>query len=133
MGPVRQFHPGRPRSYVHARAVDVRHENNSVLLTVVYALASAIIVLWLAYLSSVSAAVLSKFNVAPDHLSYNETINHAHKTDQLPMVSFNDRWNGLAASGKSRAAQRTERIPDGCELAFGGLVKTGNFSSRCVT
>jgi hypothetical protein len=133
MHPDRRFHTSRPRTYVLARAVDVRHENNSVLSTAVYGLASAIIVLWLAYLSSITGTVLSKLNILPEHLSYNETVNRVHKTDRLPMAPFNDRWNAFAASGKPDAVQRTGRLPDGCEPAFSGLVKAGNFSSRCVT
>jgi len=129
----RQFHAGRPRAYARARAVDVQHESRSALITIAYALASAIIVLWLAYLSSATGAVLSKLNILPEHLSYNETVNRLHKTDRLPMVSFNERWNAFARSGKPDAAQRTGRIPDGCESAFGVLVKAGNFSARCVT
>ena len=129
----RHLHAGRPRAHARARAVDVRQENNSVLLSVVYALASAIIVLWLAYLSSVTGTVLSKLNILPEHLSYNETVNRLHKTDRLSMISFNDRWNAFAASGKPHAAQRAGRIPDGCEAAFGVLVKAANFSARCVT
>jgi len=129
----RQFHAGRPRAYVRARAVDVRHENSSALITIAYALASAIIVLWLAYLSSFTGTVLSKLNVLPEHLSYNETVNRLHKTDRLSMAAFNDRWNAFAVSGRPDAAQRTGRIPDGCESAFSSLVKVGNFSARCVT
>ena len=127
-----QFHPGRPRAYVRARAVDLRKENDGFLLTVVHAVASAIIVLWLAYLSSMTGTILSKLNVAPEHLSYNETVNRVHKTDRLLMVSFNDRWNAFGANGKPDPAQRTGRILDGCESAFGSLIKVGNFSSRCV-
>ncbi|MGA8610167.1 MAG: hypothetical protein WB760_00340 [Xanthobacteraceae bacterium] len=126
-----QFHAGRLRAY--ARAVDVRHENEGILSTALYAIASAIIVLWLAYLSSVTATVLSKLNILPEHLSYSETVNRLHKTDRLTMAPFDDRWNAFATSGKPDAAQRSGRIPDGCEPAFSGLVKAGNFSWRCVT
>ncbi len=125
----RQFHAGGPRAYARAIAMDTRHESNSILVRVIYALASAIIVLWLTYLSTVTGTVLSKLNILPEHLSYNETVNRAHKADRLTVAPFNDRWNGFAAS----AMKRTSGIPDGCEPAFSGLVKVGNFSSRCVT
>ena len=128
-----QFYAGRPRVHARARAVDVRHENNSTLLTVVYVLAGAIIVLWFAYLSSVTGTILSRLNVLPEHLSYNETVNRLHKADRLATAPFNERWNAFATSGKPDPAQRTGRMPDGCESAFGVLVQAGNFSARCVT
>jgi hypothetical protein len=85
----RQFHAGRVRAY--ARAVDVRHENESILSTALYAVASAIIVLWLAYLSSVTGTVLSKLNIVPERLSYSETVNRLHKTDRLTMAPISAR------------------------------------------
>jgi hypothetical protein len=125
-----QFHARRPR----ACAVDVRHEREGILTTVLYVIASSIIVLWLAYLSSVTGDVLSKLHVVPEHVSYNETVNRVHKTGRLTMASFDDKWKALSTSGRPDAAQRTGRIPDGCETAFGGLIKkAGNFASRCVT
>lgn len=124
-----QFHARRPRSYARA----LRHEHESILSTVLYVIASAIIVLWLAYLSSVTGTILSKLNIMPEHISYNDSVNRLNKTDRVPMVSFNDRWNAFVTGGKPDAAQRTGRVPDGCETAFSGLVKVGNFSSRCVT
>jgi hypothetical protein len=133
MSSDRQLYAGRPSAYARVRAVDIRNEDNSALFIVAYALASAIIVLWLAYLSSVTGTVLSKLNILPEHLSYYETVNRLHKTDRRPMGSFNGRWNALVTSGKPDAAQRTGRIPDGCESAFGVLVRVGNFSARCVT
>ena len=131
-----QFHARRPRAYARARAVDVRHEKEGILTTVLYVVASAIIVLWLAYLSSITGTILSNLHVLPEHVSHNDTVNRLHKTGRLPMVSFNDRWNAFVTSGKADkadAAQRTGQVPDGCESAFSGLVKVGNFTSRCVT
>lgn len=128
-----QFHARRPRAYARARAVDVRHEKEGILTTVLYVIASAIIVLWLAYLSSVTETVLSKLHVLPEHVSNNETVNRVHKTGRLTMASFDDRWKAFPTSSRPVAAQRTGRIPDGCETAFGGLIKAGNFTSRCVT
>jgi hypothetical protein len=126
-----QFHGGRPRA--HARAVVMECENGAILLRITYALAAAIITVWLTHLSSVTDIVLNKANALPEQLSYNEMVNRAHKTDQLTVAPFNDRWNAPATSRNPDAARRTGRIPDGCEPAFGGLVKVGNFSSRCVT
>jgi len=128
-----QIHAGRPRANVHARAVNLRHENESILSTVLYVIASAITVLWLAYLSSATGTILSKLNIVPEHASHNGTVNRLHKTNRLSMASFDDRWKAFATSGKPDTAQRTGRIPDGCETAFGGLIKAGNFTSRCVT
>jgi hypothetical protein len=128
-----QFHGRRPRAYALARPVDVRHEKEGILTTVLYVIASAIVVLWLAHLSFVTGAVLSKLHVLPEHVSYNETVNRVHKTGRLTMASFDDKWKAFATSGRPDAAQRTGRIPDGCETAFGGLIKAGNFTSRCVT
>jgi hypothetical protein len=128
-----QFHAHRPRAYARARTADVRHEKEGILTTVLYVIASAIIVLWLAYLSSITGTVLSKLHILPEHVSYNETVNRVHKTGRLTIASFDDRWKAFSMSGKPDAAQRTGRIPDGCETAFGGLVKAGNFTSRCVT
>jgi hypothetical protein len=111
----------------------VPHQDNSALIMVFYGLAGVIIALWLAYPSSVIGAALSKLNISPEHLSYTETVDRTHKKNQVTTVPFNDRWNAFVTSGKSNTAQHVWQIPDGCESAFGGLVKVGNFSARCVT
>ena len=129
----RQLYAGRPRAYARVRVADARHESDSISVRIAYALASAIFVLWLTYLSAATATVLSKLNVPPERLSFNETVNRTHKTGRPTVAPFNDRWSALATSGKLNIAQRTGRIPDGCDPAFSSLVKVGNFTSRCVT
>jgi len=116
---------------VRARAVAIPHDDHKILMIVAYALASAIIVLWMAYRPAVTGSVLTKLNVV-QHISY-DSINRLHKGDQLAGEKFADRWNVTVAVIKaSRPARSVERVPDGCEPAFSRLVKVGNFSARCV-
>jgi len=121
------------RPHPRARAVAVPQQDQRIVRMVVYALASAIIVLWMAYLSSVTGSVLTKLGVMPSHLTMSETINRAAKADRLVAAKFSDRWNAVAEiSGAASAVRHAERIPVGCEGAFMRLVKDGNFSARCI-
>jgi hypothetical protein len=118
------------RPYVHVRAVSTSHQDHKVLLMV---LASAIVVLWTAYLPALTDSILNGLNVVVQRQTPNETINRLHKGDRLAPVNFHDRWNAIAETNKgSNGAQTVERIPDGCEPAFSHLVKIGNFSARCL-
>ena len=120
------------RPNVRARAVAIPHDDHKILMIIAYALASAIILLWMAYLPAVTGSVLTKLNVVQQHISY-DSINRLHKGDQLAGEKFADRWNATVAVIKaSRPARSVERVPDGCEPAFSRLVKVGNFSARCV-
>ena len=122
--------------YAHARAVAQVQEQNQhkITMMVVYALASAIIVLWMAYLPTLMGSILTILNIVPTHLS------SASDTS----VPFDDRWNAFATTIKTLgkndihgrvtipAEDMQQRIPVGCEPAFSHLIKAGNFSTRCV-
>jgi hypothetical protein len=115
---------------VHARAVSTSHQDNQIRPIV---LASAIVAIWIACLSGPTGSTLPKLNVAVQRQTSNEMINRLHKGDRLAPVNFHDRWNAIAEIDKAlKGSQNVERIPDGCEPAFGHLVKVGNFSARCI-
>jgi hypothetical protein len=121
----------RPRN--RARAVAIPQQDQRIVQMVVYALASAIIVLWMAYLSSVTGSVLARLGVVPSHLTMSETIDRAGKSDRLAATKFDERLNAVAeTSGSLETPRHAERIPLGCEGAFMRLVKDGNFSTRCI-
>jgi len=82
----------------HARAVALGQEQNQrkIAMVVVYALVSAIIVLWMAYLPTLTGSILTILNVVPTHLSSTlDSVNRANEDDQLTSVRFDDRWNAL--------------------------------------
>jgi hypothetical protein len=96
-------------------------------------LASAIVVLWIACLPTLTGSILSGLNAVVQRQTSNETINRLHKGDRLAPVNFHDRWNAIVEIDKApNGTQSAERIPDGCEPAFSHLVKVGDFSARCV-
>ncbi len=116
-------------------------------MMVVYGLASAIIVLWMAYLPTLAGNILTQLNIVPTHLtSAASSVNRLDKSDQLASVRFDDRWrafvamtmqtlgeNGVNAGAADPAkVKKVQQIPVGCESAFGYLVKAGNFSARCI-
>jgi hypothetical protein len=120
----------RRQPYVHARAVSTSHQDHKFLLIV---LACAIVALWMACLSALTGFILPKLNVAVQPQTSNEMINRVHKGAQLAPAHFHDRWDAIVEIDKAlKGPQNVERIPDGCEPAFGHLVKVGNFSARCV-
>jgi hypothetical protein len=96
-----------------------------------YTLASAIVVLCIAYFPLVSAGILTHLNAAPQHISSNQATG-AHKSDRIAGIKFEDRWNAVANNQAEPARQRVERIPFACEAAFSRLVNAGNFAVRCV-
>ena len=135
--------------HAHARAVAQVQEQNQhkiiIIMMVAYALASAIIILWMAYMPTLTGGILTNLNTVPTHLlSASDSFNRANKDDRLTNVQFNDRWSALAAikiqtlqenGTHARAtdpAKNIQRLPVGCEPAFGPLVKTGNFITRCI-
>ncbi len=140
-----QFHFMR-QPHARARAAAQVQEQNQykISMMVAYALASAIIVLWMAYLLTLTGGILTNLNIVPTHLSSSsERGNRANKDDQLTSVRFDDRWNAFVTTiqtlGENRVHARVtdpakdiQRIPVGCEPAFGHLIKNGNFSARCV-
>jgi len=132
----------------HARtraAAQVQEQNEyRITMMVAYALASAIIMLWTAYLLTLTGGILTNLNIVPTHLSSaSESGNRGNKDDQLTSVRFDDRWNAFATmihtlgengvhARVTDPAKDIQRIPVGCEPAFGHLVKNGNFSARCL-
>jgi hypothetical protein len=135
------------RQYAHARAVAQVQEQNQhkITMVVVYALASAIIVLWMAYLPTLTGSILTNLNILPTHLSSaSDSVNRANKDDQLTGISFDDRRNAFATmtiktlgengvhTRVAEPAEDIQRTPVGCETAFSHLIKIENFSARCV-
>ncbi len=118
--------------YVRAVALATTRESHRILLTVAHALATAIVVLWIAYLPLVTSTIMTQLNVVPRHLTSHQAIDRFHKSDRIANMKFDDRWSAIANNRASRATQRLERIPYGCDAAFSRLVKTGNFSVRCT-
>jgi hypothetical protein len=132
--------------YSRARAVaQVQEQTQHKMMIVAYALASAIVVLWMAYPSTLAGSVTTKPNIVPTHLSSaSGSINRINKGDQFTSVRFNDRWNAFTAmttqtlgekgvnARAADTAKNIEQIPIGCEPAFSRLVKARNFSTRCV-
>ena len=106
------------------------------MLLVAFMLASAIIAMWMAYLPAVTGAIWNKVHMFPQQVqqvSSAETINRLHKGDRLTRGYFDDRWSAVTEQiTPPPAAHSAEQIPEGCEAAFGGLVKVGNFSTRCI-
>jgi len=85
----------------HARtraAAQVQEQNEyRITMMVAYALASAIIMLWTAYLLTLTGGILTNLNIVPTHLSSaSESGNRGNKDDQLTSVRFDDRWNAFA-------------------------------------
>jgi hypothetical protein len=87
---------------------------------------------------------LTKLNVTLTPLtSVSDAANRFHKADRLSGISFEERWNAVpppstgTRNEQSRretpgAETHIEKIPFSCDLAFSRLVKTGNFSTRCL-
>ena len=84
MSSQQQLHFMR-QPHAHARAVaQVKEQNHhAITMMVVYALASAIIVLWMAYLPTLTGSILTILNIVPTHLSSaSDSINRANKDDK---------------------------------------------------
>jgi hypothetical protein len=117
---------------VPAAAIGDRCSDYRILVTVVHALVSAIIALWLFYLSTAGSFAI-KVDLTSRPPASSETINRPIKGDRLVDLSFNERWRSVAEIKNAlNAANRIKKIPVGCEPAFSRLVKAGNFSARCV-
>lgn len=101
----------RPR--VQARAISAQHRSNGVVVTVAYALMSAIIALWMAYLSSVTGSILSGLNLVPDnHQTFSSIVNRENKGDRLAGATFDDRWSAVR---KIDPPWPAVTIPDSCQ------------------
>jgi hypothetical protein len=87
---------------------------------------------------------VTKLNVIPTPLtSVSDVANRIQKANRPSGIPFEERWNAVPAPSTgtrndqsqhetSWAETHIEKIPFSCELAFSRLVKTGNFSTRCV-
>ncbi len=140
-----QFHRQyAPRACAVARVQE--QKQHKITMMVAYAIASAIIVLWISYLPTLMGSLMTTLNVVPTHLSSaSDSVNPANKGDQLTSVPFNNRWNALGTMtirtlGENGVLARAfdptkdiQPIPVGCEPAFSQLDKTGNLSARCVS
>jgi hypothetical protein len=84
-----------------------------------------------------------KLNVLSARLtSASDSSNRIHKAERLSTSSFEERWsavptpssvvNGDRDRREAPRAEKRERIPFSCELAFSRLVTKGNFSTRCI-
>ena len=101
----------RPR--VQARAISAQRQSNGVLVTVAYALISAIIALWMAYLSSVTGSILGGLNLVPNnHAAFSSIVNRESKGDRLAGATFDDRWGALR---KIDPPWPAVTIPDSCQ------------------
>jgi hypothetical protein len=147
MSSQQQLHFTR-QPHARARAVAQVQEQNQhkITMMVAFALASAIIALWMAYLPTLTGSIPTNLNILPQYLpSASDSVNRANKDSQLTSVRFDDRWNALAAmtiqtlgengvhARATDPAKDTQRIPVGCEPAFSPLVKAGNFIARCLS
>ena len=109
-----------------------------------YTIVSAIAAFCVVCLPTSAENSLTKFNVTPTPLtSVSDVANRIHKADRLSGISFEERWNAVPAPSTGTrndqsqhetpwAETHIEKIPFSCELAFSRLVKTGNFSTRCI-
>jgi hypothetical protein len=86
---------------------------------------------------------LTKLNVTSTPLMSVSDVARIQKADRLSGILFEDRWNAVPAPStgtRNEQSQREtpwaethiEKIPFSCELAFSRLIKTGNFSTRCI-
>jgi hypothetical protein len=105
--------------------------------------ACAVAALAMAYWPASAGNIPTKISVPPVHVtSESDVSNRIHKADRLSSLSFEERWSAVpkpsaeAGSDRNRRetprAERRERIPFSCELAFSRLVTKGNFSTRCI-
>lgn len=105
-------------------------------------LASAIVATAMAYWPASAGDLLEKFNLVPGQAATVAVPDRTHKSDRLA-ISFEQRWSAVPAraaeisANKSRrdpprGETRIEKVPFSCELAFSRIIRTGNFSTRCV-
>jgi hypothetical protein len=97
------------------------------LIIVSYATACAVVPLAMAYWPASAGNVLTEFNVLRAHLSSaSDVSNRIHKADRLSGGGDKSRRE------TPQAERHIEKIPFGCDSAFGRLVTKGNFSTRCI-
>ena len=119
------------------------YRNGQLQRAVTYTIVSAIAAFCVVCLPN-SAENSLKLNVTPTPLmSMSDVANRIHKAKRLSGISFEKRWNVVPAPSTgarndqsqhetSWAETHIEKIPFSCELAFSRLLKTGNFSTRCI-
>lgn len=98
-----QFHSMR-QPYAHARAVAQVQEQNQhkITMMIAYALLSAIIVLWLAYLPTLTGSILTNLHIVPTHLSSaSDGDSRANRDEQPKGARFDDRWNAFTTTLKT--------------------------------
>jgi hypothetical protein len=104
---MQSYHMPRPR--IHATAVNIQHASHGIAKTVAYALVSGIIVLWMAYLSSVTSSILSRLKI----VTYNNAVfSSTAKGDRLAGATFVDRWSAL---GRIDAMRPSVTVPYSCQ------------------
>jgi hypothetical protein len=120
------------------------YRNGQLQKAVSYTIVSAIAAFCMVYLPASAENSLTKLSVTPTPLtSVSDVANRIHKADRLSGILFEERWNAVPAPStgtRNEQSQREtpwagthiEKIPFSCELAFSRLVKTGNFSTRCI-
>jgi hypothetical protein len=120
------------------------YRNRQLQRAVSYTTVSAIVAFSMAYWSASAGNILISLNVTPPQpTSVSALTNQIHKADRLSGTSFEERWKAVPTRSTGTPNQRSQRktpwaethiekIPFSCELAFSRLVKTGNFSTRCV-
>jgi hypothetical protein len=98
-----QFHFMR-QPYAHARAVAQVQEQNQhkITMMIVYALLSAIIVLWLAYLPTLTGSILTNLQIVPTNLSSaSDSVFRANRDDQSTGARLDGRWNAFTTTIKT--------------------------------
>ena len=117
-----------------------------------YGAAGGVIAFWTAYWPASAGNILTKLNMARQLAPVSDVASdvpsavasQVDKTDRLPGISFEERWNLMPVTPAARtrdrktehesppAGERTEKVPFSCEMAFSRLVTQGNFSTRCI-
>lgn len=146
MSSQQQIHFMRqPCGRAHAVALVQEQNQHKIIMMVIYALASAIIALWMAYWPIIIGSIPTNLNILPQQSSASDSVNRVNKDGRFTRIRFDDRWNALAAmtirtlgenGAHARAtdpAKDTQRIPVGCEPAFSPLVQARNFTARCLS
>ena len=108
-----------------------------------YTIVSAIAAFCVVCLPVSAENSLTKLNVTSTPLMSVSDVARIQKEDRLSGILFKERWNAVPAPSTGPrneqnqpetpwAETHIEKIPFSCELAFSRLVKTGNFSTRCI-
>jgi len=74
-----------------------------ILRIVLFALATAIIAMWMAYLPALAGSALDTLGIVPQRLSF-DAVNRTHKGDRLARVAgirFDARWQEVEADLRS--------------------------------